>query len=175
MLLSELRLYICNNVVSKLPSHSIRLWYYANIMKFEIGLHSHIFMHCRFDCARNFKIGKNSVINAYCRIDNRGGIIIGNNVSISEECILLTADHDPQSSEFIGRNAPIVIDDYCWVGTRATILPGKTLGTGCVVAAGSVVTKNIEPYIIVGGIPAKSMGERNQNLKYFLNYKRMFQ
>jgi maltose O-acetyltransferase len=175
MLLSELRLYICNNVVSKLPSHNIRLWYYRNIMKFEIGLQSYIFMHCRFDWAKNLTIGNNSVINAYCRIDNRGGIIIGNNVSISEECILLTADHDPQSSEFIGRNAPIIIDDYCWVGTRATILPGKTLSTGCVIAAGSIVTKHVEPYTIVAGIPAKRISNRIEILNYQLNYKRKFQ
>jgi maltose O-acetyltransferase len=61
------------------------------------------------------------------------------------------------------------------VGTRAMILPGVTLGTGAVVAAGAVVTKNIEPYTVAGGVPARTIGKRNAALEYEVSYRRFYQ
>ena len=55
---------------------------------------------------------------------------------------------------------PVIIEDYVFIGPRAIILPGVTLGKGAVVAAGAVVTKDVEPFSIVGGVPAKVIGER---------------
>src|SRR4029453_13232192 len=102
--LVEFRLYICNEWVSSIPSHRIRNWYYRRIMKFTIDKRSTICMHCNFDSAKKFSVGKFSVINPKCRLDTRGGITIGNRVGLSQEVIILTADHDMNSALFEGRN-----------------------------------------------------------------------
>ena len=86
----------------------------------------------------------------------------------------MTADHNVNSSRFEGQNKAVIIEDYVWVGTRAMILPGVTLGHGAVVAAGAVVTKSIPAFEIWGGIPARKIGERNSDLRYLVNYKRVF-
>ncbi len=172
--LSEGLLYITNHIVNHIPFHFFRLAFYRVFLKFEIGLDSVIFMGACFDTIKNFKLGNNSVINQNCRLDNRGGITIGDNVSISAEVCILTADHDLQSYDFVGRTRPVSIEDYVFIGTRAMILPGVTLGKGCAVAAGAVVTKSVPPFTIVAGVPAKSIGKRPTDLQYCLNYRRLF-
>jgi len=112
------------------------------------------------------KIGKHTHINRGCFFDARAGINIGNNVSISHQVSLLTGGHDVHSSDFSGIFRPIDIKDYVWIGVNATILQGVTIGEGAVVAAGAVVVKDVEPYSIVGGVPAKKIGIRNKNLNY---------
>ncbi|WP_422393849.1 acyltransferase [Phormidium tenue] len=119
-------------------------------------------------------MGENSVINQKCRIDNRGRVEIGKNVSISAEVCIITADHDLQSANFAGRIRSVLIDDYVFVGARALILPGVRLGKGSAVAAGAVVTKNVLPYTIVAGVPAKPISMREKSLNYTINYRRLF-
>lgn len=172
---SELRLYLCNEWIAKFPSHTVRDFYYKKVMKFNIGRECSIHMSTSFDCAQNFSIGTNSVINPRCRMDNRGGISIGENVSISQEVIILTADHDVDAADFAGRNKSVRIEDYVWIGTRVTILPGVTLGKGALVAAGAVVTKDVIPYGIVAGVPAKVIKMRRTDLNYRTDYRRLFQ
>jgi len=141
----------------------------------KIGKGSIIFMNCKFDCAGGLIIADNSVINSNCRLDSRGKLIIGNNVSISEGVFCLTADHN---EEFTGKNnriKSIVINDFAWIGTRAMILPGVTLYKGAVVAAGAVVTRNVEYLNVVAGVPAKRINIRLEKFDYSTNYKRLFQ
>ena len=173
--LSELRIYICNRCISRIPSHTLRLFFYRHVMNYNVGKNTAIFLDCTFDCAGNFLIGKNSVINGKCRLDNKGIIKIGENVSISQEVIILTADHEIDSADFKGRELPVTIEDYVWIGTRAMILPGCTIGKGAVIAAGAVVTKNVEPYSVVAGIPAKEIRKRSEELTYTVRYRRLFQ
>ncbi|SEJ39052.1 maltose O-acetyltransferase [Dyadobacter sp. SG02] len=175
-LLSELRIYLCNNWIKHVPGNRIRLWYYRNVMNFGIAEGSQIFMGCTFDAPGNLTIARNSVINAHCRIDNRGSVFIGENVSISNEVCILTADHDMDSYDFSGRNRPVVIGNLVWIGTRAMILPGVTVGDGAVVAAGAVVTRAVEPFDVVGGVPARKIGQRicHAAYTYSNNYKRLF-
>jgi maltose O-acetyltransferase len=167
-------LYLTNRVVSRIPSHVIRLFFYRSCLGLEIGTNSNIFMDVWFDSKKNLNMGKNSVINQKCRLDNRGRITIGENVSISSEVCILTADHDLQSCDFTGRICPVTIEDYVFIGTRAMILPGVTLSKGCAVAAGAVVTKSVPPFTIVAGVPAKPIGIRPTNLQYRLSYRRLF-
>ena len=169
----DLTLFVTNRIVAHLPSHTIRLLYYRHLMGYVIGKGSSIFMDAWFDGKRGFIMGENSVINQKCRLDTRGGITIGNNVSISAETCILTADHDPQSPDFVGRERPVILEDYVFVGTRAMILPGVTLGEGSVVAAGAVVTKSVAPYTIVGGVPARVIGQRARGLHYSAYYRRL--
>lgn len=173
--ISELRLYLANRWVSAVPSHTFRLWYYRKLMGFQIGKYTNIFMDCVFDSGKGLKIGDNTVINAKCRIDTRGGVRIGNSVSISQEVIIITTDHDMNSLVFAGRRGEVVIEDYAWIGTRSLIQPGVRIGKGAVVAAGAVVTKDVSDFTVVGGVPAAYMAQRNDQVEYKLEYRRLLQ
>jgi maltose O-acetyltransferase len=133
---------------------------------------SSIHMGCRLTTLGGVSIAEGTTIDQSVKLDGRGGLTIGQSVSIAPEVCLLTADHDPTSATFAGRTAPIVIEDFAWLGTRAMVLPGVTVGTGAVVAAGAVVTKDVPPYAIVGGVPARVIGERPRDLAYAFDYFR---
>ena len=167
-------LYITNRIIANIPFHCIRLFFYRHCLGFNIGKGSHIFLEVWFDTKCNFTMGEDSNINQKCHIDNRGGITIGNNVAIASETCIITADHDLQKHDFSARIRPVIIEDYVFIGTRATILPGVILGKGCAVAAGAVVTKSVEPFTIVAGVPAKPIGTREANLNYTASYPRLF-
>jgi acetyltransferase-like isoleucine patch superfamily enzyme len=170
-------LFLANRVVSRVPSHSLRLFFYRHVMGFSIGPSSFIFMDAWFDTKGrgSFVMGSNSVINQKCRLDNRGSIAIGNNVSISAEVCILTADHDLQSPTFAARTRQVSIGDYAFIGTRAILLPGVAVGRGAAVGAGAVVTNDVPEFVIVAGCPAKPIGKRGlTNFEYELNYGRLF-
>ncbi|WP_394346941.1 acyltransferase [Pedobacter metabolipauper] len=154
-----------NSIIAHIPSYWIRHGYYKLILGIKIGKGSSIHKGAFF-YDKKLVIGKNTTVNRKCHLDSRGKISIGDNVSISPECVLITGDHEVNSPDFRYRSAPIVIHDYAWLGTRAMILPNVTIGTGAVVCAGAIVTKDVEPYSIVGGVPAKKIGERSKTLNY---------
>jgi maltose O-acetyltransferase len=143
-------------------------------MRFEIGRHSYIFMNTWFDSRSGFKMGNHSVVNQRCHFETSGGIEIGENVSISAEVCILTSDHDPQSPTFSERKSPVLIEDYAFIGMRAIILRGVTIGRGSIVAAGSLVSHSVRPYTIVAGVPARAVGSRPENLEYTIDYDRLF-
>ena len=111
-------------------------------------------------------IDEGTVIGHGVTLDGRNGITIGKNVNFSSEVMIWTMQHDYNDPSFGAAGGPVVIHDYAWISVRAIILPNVTIGEGAVVAAGAVVTKDVEPYTIVGGVPAKKIGERNNNLDY---------
>ena len=172
--ISEGTLYFANRIVARVPSHRFRLFFYRRVMGFEIGQHSYIFMDAWFDGKRGLKIGNHTVVNQKCRLDTRGGIEIGDNVGMAAETCILTADHDPQAPDCAGRQAPVRIEDFVVIGTRAMILRGVTLGRGAMVAAGAIVTKSVAPFTIVAGSPARKIGQRSENLTYQIDYARLF-
>jgi maltose O-acetyltransferase len=169
-------LYMANRVIARVPSHSVRLFFYRHVMGFSIGQRSFIFMDAWFDTKGkgSFAMGHHSVVNQKCRLDNRGGLAIGDNVSISAEVCILTADHDVQSPDFAGRLRAVSIGDYAFIGTRALVLPGVKVGRGAVVAAGSIVTKDVPELSIVAGCPAKQIGIRSEPFEYNAEYMRIF-
>lgn len=114
------------------------------------------------------EIGENCNINKKCVLDGRGGVKIGNNVDIAQEVNIWTEEHDYNSPDFISTENPVVIEDYVWIASRATILPGVTIGRGAVVACGAVVTKDVPPLAIVAGIPARIIGTRKDGFNYKL-------
>ena len=128
-------------------------------------------MGARFLNGRKIFIGEHNVINRGCVLDGRHYTIsTGRNVSIGPESVILTLGHDPQSPEFVCRGGNVEIGDYAWLGYRVLVLPGVKIGVGAVVGAGSVVTKNVEPYTIVAGNPARVIGQRQKILSYEHNY-----
>jgi acetyltransferase-like isoleucine patch superfamily enzyme len=101
-------------------------------------------------------------------MDARGGLKIGSHCNISAEAAIWTAEHDIQSPEFAMTQAPVVIGDRAWICFRATVLPGVNIGEGSVVAAGAVVTRDVPPFSLAGGVPARVVGKRAGNLIYQL-------
>lgn len=108
------------------------------------------------DFGKNITIGKNVFFNSGCRFQDQGGIVIGDGVLIGHNVVIATINHglDPKE-ERKNHYAPVAIGNHAWIGSNATILPGVTVGEWAVVAAGAVVTKDVEPYAVVGGVPAK--------------------
>ena len=119
------------------------------------------------DFGKNITFGKNIFINSSCHFQDQGGIKIGDDVFIGHNVVLATATHDLNP----GMNRklyykPIEIKNNVWIGSNATILQGVTIGEWSVVAAGAVVTKNVEPFTIVGGVPAKFIKKVDENKKF---------
>lgn len=108
------------------------------------------------DFGKNIHIGKNVFINSNCNFQDQGGIYIGNNCLIGHRVVLATLNHDinPTLRKCVYQK-PIFIEDNVWIGSGAIILPGVRIGKNSIVAAGSVVTKNVEENTIVAGVPAK--------------------
>lgn len=167
-------LYVFNSFVSHFPSHLLRRWFLRHFMKVTLGQGSSIHMRLRLYTRGQISIGDTCVIDRDCQLDGRGGITIGNNVNLAPEVMILTASHDPDDESFAGIEKPVVVEDYAWLATRALILPGVTIGHHAIVAAGSVVTKDVSPHTIVGGNPARLIRERKGNQTYQLNYVRLF-
>lgn len=100
-------------------------------------------------------------------LDGRCGLYIGKSVVIAYESIIWTLNHDYNDLNFKGKGAPVEVGDYAWICSRSIILPGIKIGEGAIVASGAIVTKDVPPYSIVGGVPAKIIGKREQkNYKY---------
>lgn len=110
------------------------------------------------DYGQNIKVGKNVFINSGCCFQDQGGIEIGDNVLIGQQVVIATLNHDlmPQKRADMSP-APVKIGNGVWVGTHATILPGVTVGDNAVIAAGAVVTKDVAPDTVVGGVPARKI------------------
>ena len=147
----------------------VRLFYLRRACGIRIGKDSSIAMKC-FISGEKITIGANTVINRFCYLDGRAPLSIGNNVNVSHYTLIQTLTHDPQNPDFVCLERPVNICDHVWIGARAIILPGVTIGEGAVVGAGAVVTKNVEPYTIVAGNPARPIGQRSRNLKYKSRY-----
>ena len=110
------------------------------------------------DFGMNLKLGKHVFINAGTRIQDQGGVTIGNNCLIGHNVVFATINHGESPSDRATLYcAPIVVEDDVWIGSNATILAGVTIGKGSIVAAGAVVTKDVPPMTIVGGVPAKKI------------------
>lgn len=159
-------------IVGVIPSHALRLFLYRRIFGVSFGQATSIHRHCRFYRPAGGVIGAHSVVNRDVLLDGRSGLRIGDNVSISEGSQILTLEHDPNDPAFGWRGAPVVIGNRVFLGARSTVLPGVTVGEGAVVAAGAVVTKNIQPFTIVGGVPARPIGQRRSDLSYQLTYRK---
>ena len=170
----EFREYVFNRWWMNLPSRRLRLMWIKKKLG-GIGSDTSFLMGIELRDAKNIKLGNNCVINKNVLLDGRGGeLIIGNNVDIAQETNIWTLEHDVHDDFHTSKGADVIIEDYVWIASRVTILPGVTIGKGAVIASNSVVTKNVPAMSIFGGIPAKFIGERKSKLKYTLKYSPRF-
>ena len=162
--------FLYNEGVGKVPSRWLRRTCLRGYLG-GLGKGATVQMHCRFLNGRKIFLGDRTVINFGCLLDGRiHPIHIGADVSIGPEAAILTLGHDPQSPGFANRGGEVNIGDRVWIAYRAIILPGVTIGEGAVVAAGAVVTRDVAPFTVVAGIPARQVGTRTATLDYQLHY-----
>lgn len=103
-------------------------------------------------------VGKNTYCNSLCFFDLGNDITIKDNCCVAMQVSFVNSTHDIGDSEMRGgrgKSKPIVVEDGCWICSRVTILTGVTIGKGCVIAAGAVVTKDCLPNGLYAGVPAK--------------------
>lgn len=103
-------------------------------------------------------------------LDARCGLIIRKSAVIAYEAIIWSLNHDYNDENFCGKGATTEIGAFAWICSRSIILPGVKVGEGAIVASGAVVTKDVPPYTIVGGIPAKVIGHREEK-EYNYGYR----
>ncbi len=133
---------------------------------FNLGSYSII------DCAgvisnvgESLRIGNNVGISPFFTIFVRGHVVIGNDVIIGPHVTIVSENHVfencnvPVRLQGVSRKG-VRIGNDCWIGAGATILDGVSIGNGSIIAAGAVVTNDVEPYVIVGGVPARIIGQR---------------
>ena len=127
-------------------------------LKYNYGIA--IYPTARIWAPWNVEMGAHVAIDDRVNLYSADKIIIGTKVAISREAFICTASHDITKPNRPLVTAPIKIEDGVWIGARAIVLPGVTIGEGAVVAAGSVVTRNVDPWSVVGGNPAKVLKTR---------------
>ncbi len=114
---------------------------------------------CRFNFANNIEIGNNVSWNAGCYLDAKGGIKLGDFSMLTEYVKIFTHSHS-EGDHMVREYNGVEIGEYAKVYTSATILPNVKIGKGAIVATGAIVTKNVDEFTLVGGIPAKPMRKR---------------
>jgi putative colanic acid biosynthesis acetyltransferase WcaF len=164
--------WILNHLVNRVPFAGVRMAAYARL---GVDLEDHrtgtIMLGSHISAPRELRIGRNTAIGGDCVLDARGGIRIGENVNISSYSRLQTAKHVIDDPDFGAEYGAIVVGDRAWIAEGATVLAGVSIGEGAVVAAGSVVTKDVDPYMVVGGVPARPIRPRSRDLSYQLNWR----
>ena len=161
--------------VGKIPSHCIRKWIYRHIFLVNLDKTAVVYYGAEIRCHRKLSIGKGSIIGDKAILDARNGLSIGKNVTLSSNVSIYTEQHDHRDPDFLCisttgvKPCAVTIDDYVWLGPNVIVLPGVHIGEGAVVGAGAVVTKDILPYTVNVGIPAKTVGVRPKNLRYDRN------
>ena len=126
----------------------------GGVFKFSKNLDIHTGAYISIDKNASLEI-KGGYINNDVRIYCFNSIIIGENVAIAEDVVIRDSDNHPINNDYKSISKPIIIGDKVWIGMRSTILKGVTIGDGAIIAAGAVVTKDVSPRTLVGGVPAK--------------------
>ncbi len=161
------------NITKELFPYPLRNIWLA-IFGIKVPFSSSIHRGCKFFHIGKFKIGKHSVVNFGCYLDNRRGIIIGSNTAIAHNTKIYTLGHNIKSSKFETKGAPVKIGDNVFIFSNVIIMPNIEIGDGAIVLPGSVVTKTVERYTVVGGNPAKLISKRDERIDYKINYNYWF-
>lgn len=170
----DLELYLLW-IIGYFPSHTVRrLFYFLAGIKLGKGATFH--MGARFYKPQNIQVGEGTIIGDHAFFDGRAKITVGKHTDIASEVMIYNSEHDLQDPLFTATEEPVSIGSYVFIGPRSIIMPGVTIGDGAVVAGGAVVTKDVPANAIVGGVPAKVIGERPlKKQNYKLGRARLFQ
>lgn len=145
----------------RIPCKTIRNWIINSYRGVQV--HRSVPIYSGFEWWQGpLEIGEGSNIGFRNHIDSRMGVYMGKNVCLASYVCIWSLHHDYNDIHFCGKGAPVRICDYAWLCSHCIILPGVTIGEGAVVASGAVVTKDVEPWTVVGGVPAKVIGKREQ-------------
>lgn len=162
------------DIIMWLPCHPLRRLACCFFMK-RFDASSAIYKNVDLRSPYRIIVGAHTNINKKCVLDGRGGLKIGDNVDIAQETNIWTEQHDYNSPTYNSVCKEVIIEDYVWLASRVTVLPGVHIGRGAVVASGAVVTKDVPPLAIVAGIPAKIIGYRKEEaLQYHLGDRAWF-
>lgn len=161
--------------VGLVSSHHFRLWYYR-LIGADIGKHVRIHIGSQIRSAHRLKIGRGSIIGDHAILDARSNLEIGQDVNISSNVSIWTLQHNHRSPDFAcptpeERRLDVKIENRVWLGCNVIVLPGVTIGEGAVCCGGCVVAKDVSPFTVVAGIPARKVGERPTNLTYHFSGK----
>ncbi len=174
--------YATNAIIQRIPSYTLRHWWYRRVLGWKLHPKATVLMGQQIQMAglrasgAQVSIGEGTVINHGCLLYTTGGLTIGKQVSVSAGVWLVTGTHAMNNPQFPAEFHPIEIGDYAWLGSRAMILAGTRIGEGAVVMAGAVVTRDVEPYSIVGGVPARPVGMRSlREPTYDLAFRPLFE
>jgi acetyltransferase-like isoleucine patch superfamily enzyme len=162
-----------NHIFNKVPIFLFRHSVYKYLYGMKIG-ESSIHMGVVVFSPWRIHIGNNSIIHFDCLLDGRGGICIGDNADVSFGVKIFTEQHDVNSDEYATLAKSVRIGCHAVIGAYSIILPGVNIGEGAVVGAGSVVTRDVAPFTVVGGSPAKEIKKRICKPKYKLTFRRPF-
>lgn len=157
--------------IGELPSCHIRKLIYR-LLGSNIG--KHVVFHFKTEIRNpiGLELGEGTIIGDNVLLDARKGIIMGENVNLSSNVSIYTEQHDHRDPQFRCTdfyNKQVIIGDRAWIGSNVIILPGVKIGEGAVCCAGCVVAKDVDPYAVVAGIPAKKVNERPKDLVYEFN------
>ncbi len=158
--------------IGHIPSHHVRNFVYKRILLVDMSDNSVIYWGAEIRAPYLLKIGRGTIIGDKCLLDARNRIEIGSNVNFSSNVSLYSEQHDHRDRFFAcnsDESFRIKIDDRAWIGPNVVILPGVHIGEGAVVGAGSIVTKDVPPFSIAAGMPAKVIAQRTQDLIYELD------
>jgi acetyltransferase-like isoleucine patch superfamily enzyme len=174
--------YATNHVVAHIPSYTVRHTWYRHVLGWQIGPGASVLMGQRVvsgglrTCRGTVSIGEDAVVNHGCLLMSYVPIRIGAHSSVSAGVSFITGGHSLENSGFAPYAAPITVEDYVWIGMNATILGGVTIGKGAVVATGALVTKDVPPFTVVAGSPARVVKRRQlENPSYRLNFRPLFE
>lgn len=161
-----------NHLVCRIPFTSPRMAAYALL---GVDLEDHrtgiIMLGAQIFRARGLHIGCNCSIGRKAVLDARGGIHIGRNVNIGSYSRLQPGKHLIDDPDFKSQRGSMTIGDRAWIAEGAILVGDLTIGEGAVVAAGAVVTKDVDPFMVVAGVPARPIRERSRDLRYELTWR----
>jgi putative colanic acid biosynthesis acetyltransferase WcaF len=171
---SHLGAALYNMAVTWIPFHAVRQTY-LRACGMKIGKHVALLRGTLVIRPEQITIGDHCIIGFNCFLGGEGKLEIGRNVNISSYCCLLGGYHDMDDPTFRSVMNPVIIEDYVWLATRVTIAGSVRIGRGAVVVAGAVVTRDVPPYHVVGGVPARKIKERKpEACAYELKYQPWF-
>ncbi|CCX59786.1 putative uncharacterized protein [Blautia hydrogenotrophica CAG:147] len=155
--------------IGKIPSHRIRHFMLKNVLLMQIHPDAIIYGGFEIRSPWNIKLGR-VVVGVNALLDGRNGIIMEDDVCLAQEVTIFTEQHDLNDEYFRcnQKGGTVLIKRHAWISSRTTILPKTTIEEGAVLASGAVATKNLLAFGVYGGIPAKKISERNNNLNYEL-------